>query len=349
MKGTAMNIILTLAAAAAGGIAFLLLKIPGSLMVGAMLATLFFNICTGAGYLPSGTSTLVQFLLGTYIGTMLHREDLKKLKVLRAPALILLLGMTGYAILTGYLFHLAAGCDILTAMYVTAPGGMVEVCLFAGETGGNTSLIAAFHTLRTAILYLAIPVLATAILKKKERSEASPVEPAPAQAGPGGEAPMLRTLLTLAVGAAGAAAGKFSGVPAGTLLFAIAFTGIFAISGRRAYVPRWLKRTAQILSGAVIGMRCDIRDFLYIKEVWPCALLIILGYLLMTVALGKLLSGRGYMDLPTGIFSCCAGGVSDVTLVASDYNVDLTKIVLLHLVRYLSIFVTYPILGAIFA
>ena len=114
-------------------------------------------------------------------------------------------------------------------------------------------------------------------------------------------------------------------------------------------MPRWLKRTAQILSGAVIGMRCNIKDFLYIKNVLPSVLLIIFGYLLLTVVLGSLLSRKGYVDLPTGIFSCCAGGVSDVTLVASDYDVDIAKVVLLHLVRYLSIFITYPILGAIFS
>lgn len=340
-----MNILLTLLAAALGGICFLLLKIPGSLMVGAMLATLCFHLWSGAGLLPGGTSFLVQFLLGTYIGTMLHREDLQKLKTLWPPALILLLGMTGYAIVTGYLFHLAAECDILTAMYVTAPGGMVEVCLFAGESGGNTSLIAAFHTLRTAILYMAIPLLATVILRKSEKTETQPFQPAPAK--PDGKRLLGQTFLTLAAGAAGAAAGKLSGIPAGSLLFTVVITGAFAILTGKAYIPRWLKRTAQILSGAVIGLRCDIQDFLYIRDIWPCVLLIIAGYLLMTVLLGKILSKRGYLDLPTGIFSCCAGGVSDVTLVASDYDVDLTKVVLLHLVRYLSIFVTYPILGAI--
>ena len=52
-------------------------KIPGSLMVGAMLTTILFNLLTGRGMLPGGASVFVQFLLGAYIGTMLHREDIK--------------------------------------------------------------------------------------------------------------------------------------------------------------------------------------------------------------------------------------------------------------------------------
>lgn len=343
-----MNIVLTLLTAAIGGILFLLFKIPGSLMVGAMLTTIAFNFLTGRGALPDGASVFVQFLLGAYIGNMLHREDLKKLKKLWAPALLLLFGMTAYAIVTGFLFFKAADCDILTAMYATAPGGMVEVCLFAGDTGGNTSLIAAFHTLRTGILYLAVPVMATIILKKREKATGEGVyaQSAPPQADQ--KTLFLRTLFTLAVAAVGAVIGKLSTVPAGTLLFTIIVTGAVTISTEKTYIPRWLKRAAQILSGAVIGLRCDVHDFISIKNILPYVLFIIFGYLLLTIFLGRLLSRRGYVDLPTGIFSCCAGGVSDVTLVASDYDVDIAKVVLLHLVRYLSIFVTYPILGAIF-
>ena len=344
-----MTVFLTLLIAAIGGILFLLLKIPGSLMVGAMLTTILFNLLTGRGMLPGGASVFVQFLLGAYIGTMLHREDIKKLKKLWAPALLLLLGMTAYAIFMGVFFSKTADCDILTAMYATAPGGMVEVCLFAGDTGGDTSLIAAFHTLRTAILYLAVPVMATVILKKREKNTGEAIYVHHEGQKASRKTLFLQMLFTLAVGAIGAIIGKISSVPAGTLLFTIVITGAVTIFTGKTYMPRWLKRTAQILSGAVIGMRCNIKDFLYIKNVLPSVLLIIFGYLLLTVVLGSLLSRKGYVDLPTGIFSCCAGGVSDVTLVASDYDVDIAKVVLLHLVRYLSIFVTYPILGAIFS
>ena len=107
-----MTVFLTLLTAAIGGILFLLLKIPGSLMVGAMLTTILFNLLTGRGMLPGGASVFVQFLLGAYIGTMLHREDIKKLKKLWAPALLLLLGMTAYAIFMGVFFSKTADCDI---------------------------------------------------------------------------------------------------------------------------------------------------------------------------------------------------------------------------------------------
>ena len=223
------------------------------------------------------------------------------------------------------------------------------MCLFAGDTGGDTSLIAAFHTLRTAILYLAVPVMATVILKKREKNTGEAIYVHHEGQKASRKTLFLQMLFTLAVGAIGAIIGKISSVPAGTLLFTIVITGTVTIFTGKTYMPRWLKRTAQILSGAVIGMRCNIKDFLYIKNVLPSVLLIIFGYLLLTVVLGSLLSRKGYVDLPTGIFSCCAGGVSDVTLVASDYDVDIAKVVLLHLVRYLSIFITYPILGAIFS
>ena len=342
-----VDILLTLLAAAAGGILFLVLHIPGSLMVGSMLATIAFQILTGHGALPPGASPVVQILLGAYIGNMLHRDDMRKLKTLWRPALILLIGLTAYAIGMGFFFSRVSGCDILTALYATAPGGMVEVCLFAGDTGGNISLIAAFHTLRTTVLYLAVPIMATMILKKRQKDTGEAVyvhHEAPKESR---KVLAEKTLFTLGAAAVGGLIGMNSGVPAGTLLFSILGAGAAAIFTGKTYVPRWFKRTAQILSGAVVGMRCDAKDFLYIKSMLPSVLAVILGYLLMTVLLGSFLHRRGYVDLPTGIFSCCAGGVGDVTLVASDYDVDITKVVLLHLVRYLSIFVTYPILGAI--
>ena len=199
-----MTVFLTLLTAAIGGILFLLLKIPGSLMVGAMLTTILFNLLTGRGMLPGGASVFVQFLLGAYIGTMLHREDIKKLKKLWAPALLLLLGMTAYAIFMGVFFSKTADCDILTAMYATAPGGMVEVCLFAGDTGGDTSLIAAFHTLRTAILYLAVPVMATVILKKREKNTGEAIYVHHEGQKASRKTLFLQMLFTLAVGAIGA-------------------------------------------------------------------------------------------------------------------------------------------------
>ncbi len=342
------HVLLTLAFAAVGAGIFLVCKIPGSLMVGAMTATIATNLLLHTGELPSGMSVFVQYLLGCYIGSMLHKSDIIKLKTLAAPAAVLTGCMTAYALAAGFILRAVSSCDTLTSLYATAPGGMVEVCIFAADVGANTSFIAGFHTLRTAVLYFLVPVMATVCLKKERKGDSESVKaPAPAKTGRWKQRALFLAM-TLAVGLVGAFLGKVSGIPAGTLLITIIVVGLFSIATGKTYIPVWLKRASQIMSGAVVGLRCSLDELMQIKDVLPLVLVVILGYLLLTIVLGRLLARKGYVDLPTGIFSCCAGGVSDVTLVASDYNVDITKVVLLHLVRYFSIFITYPIVSAIF-
>jgi membrane AbrB-like protein len=351
-----MIILLTLLVAAVGSGLFIYFKIPGSLMVGAMIATAIFNFFTGMGKLPPNFSLLVQFLLGCYIGNMIKRSDIRDMKHLVKPALVLTLSMTVYAIFTGLLLGQFIYSDLLTAMYSTAPGGMVEVCIFAEDTGANTSIVATIHMLRMGILYLLVPIMAQFYMKKeyskakKEHIEDELVN-CTAKNHVGGalnvKVKAERLLLTLAVGLVGAAIGYYSSIPAGTLLCTICATTAFSIITGKTYIPKWLKRVAQVFSGAVIGMRFHFEDIILVKDILPLILLIIFGYLVMTVLLGKFIHKKGYLDLPTAIFSCCAGGVSDITLVASDYNVDVPKVVVMHLVRYFSIFITYPILGII--
>lgn len=345
-----MDIPLTLLVAIIGGGLFLYFKIPGSIMVGAMIAVAAFHLSTGQGALPSWFSTMVQYLLGCYIGNMLRRDDLHSLGRLVKPAAILTLTMTCYAICSGLLLGQFLPASQLTAMYASAPGGMVEVCIFAAETEANVSAVAAVHTLRMGTLYLLIPIMATASLKKLQQKSKTPLPaPTPPNTALSQGVRVRRTAATLVVGAVGTIIGRVSGIPAGSLLSAIILTAAFSIITGHSYVPKWLKRVAQIASGACVGMRFSLEDLLQIKGSLLIVFLIILGYLGLTVILGRFMARWGYLDLPTAIFSCCAGGISDITLVASDYDVDLTKVVVLHLVRYFSIFITYPILGVILA
>lgn len=78
-------------------------------MVGAMLTTILFNLLTGRGMLPGGASVFVQFLLGAYIGTMLHREDIKKLKKAMGPGVAPAAGHDGLCHFHGSVFFQNCG------------------------------------------------------------------------------------------------------------------------------------------------------------------------------------------------------------------------------------------------
>ena len=80
----------TLLVAVAGGLLFKRLKMPAPYVVGAMLAVALFNIFTDLAFFPRIIKVGVQSIAGAYIGSGIGRSDLRNLRGVILPALLIM-------------------------------------------------------------------------------------------------------------------------------------------------------------------------------------------------------------------------------------------------------------------
>ena len=74
------NFIITLIIGALVGYIFFKLKVPGGMMVGAIIGVSLFNVFTGIAYVPTGAKVVAQTIAGAYIGAGLEKGDVIRLK-----------------------------------------------------------------------------------------------------------------------------------------------------------------------------------------------------------------------------------------------------------------------------
>lgn len=79
--------LLTVAAAAGGGLLLMRLRVPGGMLVGAILGAVLVNLTTGQAYIWPQTRVVAQVLTGAYIGCLVTTEDLRHLPRVIRPYL----------------------------------------------------------------------------------------------------------------------------------------------------------------------------------------------------------------------------------------------------------------------
>lgn len=80
-----MWMMLTIAAAALCGLLLLKLKVPGGMLVGAIIGAASLNLITQQAFIYAQTRVLAQSLTGAYIGCMITREDVRHLPPASPP------------------------------------------------------------------------------------------------------------------------------------------------------------------------------------------------------------------------------------------------------------------------
>ena len=80
------NLILTLVVGLACGYFFFKIKVPGGMMVGAIIGVSILNIFWDVAYMPSYAKQIAQITAGAFIGCTVEKSDLQRLKHIIKPA-----------------------------------------------------------------------------------------------------------------------------------------------------------------------------------------------------------------------------------------------------------------------
>lgn len=346
------NVLLTLAVGAAVGYLFFKLKVPGGFIVGAIIGVAALNITFEAAGFPGIARTVAQITAGSFIGCSVSREDMKNLPRILKPLGILIAGYLILNLGAGFLLFCISQMDLLTSLMCCVPGGMSDMPIIAADLGAKVPYVAVLQFVRMAVGVGCFPLIISKVVNTRAAVPAAvpqaPAAPSPsaAPAAPAGSTSRDKgpgvILLTMAVGSVFGFLGKRLGIPAGTILFSTVSVLVFKLVWGRAFVPRWLKRVAQILTGCYIGCafgRQELADLRYL--VLPAVLLLTL-YLINCFFMGWLLPRVTHLNRAEAMLIATPAGASDMALISSDVGVDSPDVCFIQILRMIIVVVFFP-------
>ncbi len=347
------NILLTLTVAFGAGWLVMRLKVPGGMMLGAMIGVLIFNVATGLGSMPYIARFISQSIAGAYIGCSLSRKELKHIPRLWGPLCILVAGMVAVNIITAWIIVHVSPLDGVTAMLAVMPGGVNETPMIAADMGADAAKVTALQFVRM-IAGLGIYPMIIRMMDRREQLKAveeratQPVEGRQAvDAAPLQEKKrdLRRVALTMAVALAGAYIGWRTGFPAGLLIFSMLTTGVLNLSTGAGEMVKPLKRFAQLLAGAYIGCLMGYRDVVELQYVLLPAVALVMMFAVNCVISSYLIHKLCGFKRRKAMLATTPAGASEIALISSDMGVegaDVADIVLLHAVRLIGIISLIP-------
>ncbi len=334
-----------LAVGVPGWLILRLLRVPASIMMGAMLSAALFAV---KGWwvpqVPFGANLLLQMILGLFIGVRFTREAGAEFKKSVGVALLAGIWWITLPLGLGWLVSVFFDLDLPTSILGTVPGGIAEMSILALSLNANAALVALMQFFRVTFVLVGMPLLSVRINRSinggpciREKKTLSVKEDEKQ------EERIRRTALTLALAVGGGLAGTLLGFPAGAFVGAMVFTGVASAAGwGTCALPLFFRHLGQLGLGALVGLNAT-----------PEVMGMLLEMLLPTLGITILMLGWGILlafvvrklmgwNLMTCLIATCPGGITQLAPIADELGADPMKVSLLHLVRLFTIFLVLP-------
>lgn len=333
-------ILLTLLASAAGGWLFFKMKVPGGILVGGIIGTTVLSLTTGMAEMPYTARLIAQIIAGAFIGSSVDRDDLKKMRTLYKPFLLVILSLIVVNILSGTLVWKVSPLDHLTAFMCCVPGGMSDTPLIASELGAQMPPVVIMQFVRMVMgigVFPAVILYATknegdVVVEKTETGEKKKktVSSLPVTAG------------ALAFAGICGIIGRKLGVPSGALVFAIFATLILKLAGVPLVFSKGIKRTAQVLSGAYIGCSVGLDTLYMLPSLILPAVIIVAVYMINAFITGFVISKTCGISRREGMLMVTPAGATDMALISADIGVNSPNLIVLQIVRMVVVISIFP-------
>lgn len=339
--------LITLAVAAAGGMLLQRLRFPAGAMVGALVAVGLLNIFFG-GVMPSSVKVLTRTVAGLFVGLNMNMEMVRNMKRLFKPLAVLVSVIFCLCLAAGVLLYRVTVLDAVTALFCVAPGGLTDMTLMAMDMGGDGAVVTVLQVLRLLSVYFISMPLARFLGKRKGGFRENGGKTAAEKAVLSPEAKKRGIVLAAAAAAVGGGLGlglaqllHFSVL---TLIGAMVVTAAANIKTGKLYMPGWVRRVTQILSGALIGTTVTRDSLVQLRAVLLPAALVCCGFVCINIVLGLLLHRLCKLDIATAFLSSAAGGATEAALAAPDLDADPAVVSVLQISRMVCTTSFYPIL-----
>lgn len=339
-KRTMTNIILTLLASLAGGMLFFKLKVPGGVLVGGIIGTTVLSMTTGMAEMPYTARLIAQIIAGAFIGSSVDRDDLKKMKTIYKPFLIVMASLLVVNLVAGTLVYKFGPLDRLTSFMCCVPGGMSDTPLIASELGAQMPPVVIMQFVRMVMGIGVFPGLILFVTKDEgetvvEKSETHEVKKKTVSSTP-------VSVATLLVAGICGVIGRKLGVPSGALMFAIIAILALKLAGVPIVYPKWIKRAAQVLSGAYIGCSVGLDTLYMLPSLIVPAFIIIAMYMVNAFITGNIISRFCGISKRESMLMVTPAGATDMALISADIGVNSPNLIVLQIVRMLTVISIFP-------
>lgn len=149
-------------------------------------------------------------------------------------------------------------------------------------------------------------------------------------------------VVTLAVACMGWVVAMRLGLSAPAMIGSMLAVGISNVFFGYADIPEWIRVFAQGISGAFIGMSITRSDLMHLRTLAVPGLLLVTLFTVNTLVMGIVIHQVCGFDLFTSLFSCIAGGVTDISLIAMDYKADVGTVGLMQTARLVAVLAFFP-------
>lgn len=339
-----MWMIATAAAALGAGLLLLRLKVPGGMLVGAILGAALLNIATGQAFIFPQAKVVAQALTGAYIGCMMTREDVRHLPRLIRPYLVVLASLLVLNLLMAALFDRVTDLDLLTCLFCAAPGGMSDTPLIAMDMGADGSVVAVMQFVRMLFGMACLPtvIMLSDRLIEPEAAKELDGHAVKSHAGMKARPTLWGFLPTMCAAVAAAVLGKLSGIPAGAMSAALIVTAALNLSGKCPGMPMWLRWVAQVISGCCIGSGITRGQIVQMKQLALPAAALCLGYMVCCVGMGIVVSRLFHIQLREAMLTLSPAGATEMALIAADLGVESADLVVLQICRLVGVTLLFP-------
>lgn len=341
-----MRIVITVALAVLVGTLFMKWKVPGGMLIGAVIGVAALNIITGNAYLWPQTKVFAQAFTGAYIGCMVTKDSLKKLPRVLGPYLFVMSSFFLMNLCVGLLIHRITDLDLLTCFLCAMPGGMSDTPLIALDMGADSASVALLQFVRLLFGLSCLPSI-IAFSDRKVFSKANPetvdnpVEHSRATVKKQ-STPLFPFLPTLFLAVIAGFIGRKSGIPAGAMAFSLVAVSLLRISGKAPSMPIYLRRTAQVISGCCIGCTVTRSQLQSLGQLTLPAVIVCASFLALCLCGGLLIAKLFHIQRREAMLFLSPAGASEMILIAADIGVESTDLAVLQICRLIGVMLLFP-------
>lgn len=351
--------LIILGAGVVGGLIGHVLKIPVGGLIGAKLAVIAVNmLLQPTTVFPDELRVGLQLLFGPMLGSRITKEDLSSLKKIAISAVVMIISMLLINIAIGVAIYNFSSLDVATALFASAPGGMMDMAIISAEFGANPAYVALMQFSRLMFIFVCMIPFYRKIMRKlkpeaHDNISSESIEMSEYKASLLAEDNarlhetdidlLKRYGMTLLCGGTLGLALWALDIPAGAIIGAMLGSALYNVfSGGKAYFPPGIRLPLRIVAGIFFGMRFDRASVMALGEILIPLLILMIGVVVMTVVTAVVVNKLTKLDATTSMLASTPGGITEMALIADELGIDAPKVAVLHMARLVTVIVLFP-------
>ena len=338
---------LTLAVGLVVGRAFKMPKVPAGWMIGSFAGAALLACSFDAAWMPSSTRTVAQVIAGAYVGCSMERDDIRRLRVIFRPTLMMLASFFTLMIAAGVTIYFVSPLDLKTSLMCAMPAGVNDTPIIAADMGADVPSVTVLQLVRQIFGIAVLPSLVVAYDRYKtscghvgQRSEQAHVRSTPRNVSH--QRSLVSTMAVLSAAALAGLLGQATHIPGMTFTFAIAAALVMKLGFDFAYIPRWVRKACQVIAGCYLGSLMTVEQLSATHTLIVPILVVVAFYAANCIVTGTLQRRFFGYGRTEGMMIETPAGAADMALILEDLKIRNTDIIVMHVVRATTVIGLFP-------